>query len=68
MPISFIAVVIDEFYLHTRMCIGKDVANQALFIDIATLLWAFDIEKAIDKDGKIIVPSRTDFVDEGVVV
>lgn len=44
------------------MCIGKDVANQALFIDIATLLWAFDIEKGIDKEGRIIVPSRTDFV------
>lgn len=50
------------------MCIGKEVANQALFIDIATLLWAFDIERAVGADGRAIVPSSTEFVDEGLVV
>lgn len=50
------------------MCVGKEVANQALFIDIATLLWAFDIGKAVDEDGQIIVPSRTDVVDNGLTV
>jgi hypothetical protein len=44
------------------------IANQALFIDIASLLWAVSIEKAVGEDGKPIVPSRTECVDEGLVV
>ena len=47
-----------------RICI----ANQALFIDVASLLWAVSIEKAVGPDGKPIVPSRTECVDEGLVV
>lgn len=50
------------------MCIGKEIANQALFINIATILWAFDIDKALDAEGRPIVPSRTDCIDEGLVV
>lgn len=45
-----------------------NVANQALFIDMASMLWACNIEKALDASGKPIVPSRTDCVDEGLVV
>lgn len=44
------------------------VANQALFIDIAALLWAFNIEAPTGPDGNPILPSRTDFVDEGLVL
>ncbi|KAF7790536.1 hypothetical protein EIP86_001492 [Pleurotus ostreatoroseus] len=51
-----------------RMCVGKDLANQTLFIDFATLLWACNIDKAIGADGNPIIPSQADFVDEGVVV
>nr|F1SY62.1 RecName: Full=Cytochrome P450 monooxygenase 58 [Postia placenta Mad-698-R]BAK09406.1 cytochrome P450 [Postia placenta] len=50
-----------------RICIGMHVANQALFIDIAALLWAFNIEAPTGPDGNPILPSRTDFVDEGLV-
>ena len=50
------------------MCVGKDLANQTLFIDFATLLWACNIDKAIGADGNPITPSQTDFVDEGVVM
>lgn len=32
------------------------------------ILWAFDIEKGRDKDGKVITPDIDDFHDEGVVV
>ena len=51
-----------------RICIGMHIANQALFIDVASLLWAVSIEKAAGEDGKPIVPSRTECVDEGLVV
>lgn len=51
-----------------RICVGMNIANQALFIDIASLLWAATIEPAFDAQGKEIVPSRTDCIDEGLVV
>ena len=51
-----------------RFCIGKDVANQSLFMDFATLLWAFNVEKARDVNGQVITPSRTEVIDEGLVV
>ena len=59
----------DRYYdSFSRICLGMHIANQALFIDIASILWAVNIEKAVDKNGSVIVPSRTDCVDEGLVV
>ena len=51
-----------------RICIGMNVANNALFIAMVSILWAANIEPARGIDGKPILPSRTDFVDEGIVV
>jgi len=51
-----------------RICVGMNVANQALFIDIASVLWALNIDKLYDSSGGFIVPSRTDCIDEGLVV
>lgn len=45
-----------------------NVANQALFINMASVLWAVNIEKALDASGQVIIPSRTDCIDEGLVV
>jgi len=45
-----------------------NVANNALFITMASMLWATNIEPARGTDGKLILPSRTDLVDEGIVV
>ena len=50
-----------------RICPGKDLAVRTLFIDIASLMWAFNIEAATDEGGKPILPSRLEMVDEGVV-
>lgn len=52
------------------ICVGKDVANQSLFIALASMLWAFNIEKAVDADGKPINPPHGDLdvIDDGVVV
>jgi hypothetical protein len=44
------------------------VANNALFIDMASILWAANIEPPRGADGKPILPSRTDCLDEGIVV
>jgi len=51
-----------------RMCVGMNIANQALFIGIASILWAVNIERAVDGQGAHIIPSRTGCVDEGLVV
>ena len=51
-----------------RICLGMDVANNSLFINMASILWAANIELERGTDGKPILPSRTDCVDEGLVV
>jgi cytochrome P450 len=51
------------FGFGRRICVGKYVGNDSLFIDIATLVWAMDIQytgkEKIDLDG---------YVDEGIVM
>lgn len=37
-----------------RVCSGQGLAEQGTFITCARLLWAFNIQKALDKDGKEI--------------
>ncbi|KIM36078.1 hypothetical protein M413DRAFT_449400 [Hebeloma cylindrosporum] len=56
------------FGFGRRACLGMNVANNALFITMASILWAVNIEPARGTDGKPILPSRTDFVDEAIVV
>ncbi|KAE9386851.1 cytochrome P450 [Gymnopus androsaceus JB14] len=51
-----------------RMCMGMHVANQALFINMATILWAADIKPTKDDKGSPILPSKDACVDEGLVV
>ena len=51
-----------------RACVGKHAANDSLFIDIATVLWAVRLERARDENGKEI-PLDTDTpVDTGMVL
>ena len=38
-------------------------ADQALFIAIATMLWAFDIEPCLDEDGNVAIPPTDDWID-----
>ncbi|THG92813.1 hypothetical protein EW026_g8223, partial [Hermanssonia centrifuga] len=56
------------FGFGRRICPGKHLAYNSLFIAISTLLWACDIEQALDKDGNPIVPDRNAFLDTGVVI
>ncbi|KAJ3556207.1 hypothetical protein NM688_g2152 [Phlebia brevispora] len=51
-----------------RICAGKEVGNQALFINVATILWAAHIEKAVDDAGAPITPSRNDFHEDGLLL
>ena len=49
-----------------RGCVGKDIANQALIINIGIILWACNIEKAVDDAGCPITPSSMDFIDNNL--
>ena len=52
-----------------RICVGFNFANQALFINFATLLWALDIRPVVDPStGKELIPDPDACVDAGVVV
>ncbi|KAF9463391.1 cytochrome P450 [Collybia nuda] len=55
------------FGFGKRICSGLNLANQSLFINFACMLWALNIEQAIDNEGKRIVPSRTACIDRGIV-
>jgi cytochrome P450 len=35
-----------------RICVGKELANDSLFIDTSRMLWAANFERARGKDGK----------------
>ncbi|KAI9459465.1 cytochrome P450 [Lactarius psammicola] len=51
-----------------RACVGKHLANDSLFITIATVLWAANIERVRDQNGKEVTPDIETFVDTGMVV
>ncbi|EXJ71826.1 uncharacterized protein A1O5_04327 [Cladophialophora psammophila CBS 110553] len=40
-----------------RICTGLHVAQNSLFINMARTLWAFNLKKAVDAQGKVIEPS-----------
>ena len=51
-----------------RLCVGRHVANNSLFIDIAVLLWALKIERKKDAAGKLLPLDVDGFVEDGLVV
>ena len=51
-----------------RVCVGKHVANNSLFIDIAMMLWACTIEPAKDENGHVIPIDVDGCIEDGLVV
>jgi len=51
-----------------RICVGKHVANNSLFIYPAMMLWACNIKHARDENGEIIPIDVDGCVEDGVVV
>ncbi|KAJ3745686.1 cytochrome P450 [Lentinula detonsa] len=50
-----------------RICVGRHVANNSLFIHIASLLWAFNIMPEVDSDGKPTFPDSLQ-CQEGLII
>jgi cytochrome P450 len=55
------------FGFGRRICVGKDMAKDSLFINITRILWAAKIERARDEDGKELSLDIDTVVDAGVV-
>ncbi|KAF7791631.1 hypothetical protein EIP86_002650 [Pleurotus ostreatoroseus] len=55
------------FGFGRRICPGSNVAMRNLFIEIACVLWAFDISPFYDEKGEPVIPSETDCLDDGLV-
>jgi len=51
-----------------RLCVGRHVANNSLFVDISILLWATKIERKKDASGKLLPLDVDGFVEDGLVV
>jgi cytochrome P450 len=51
-----------------RVCIGRYMANNSLFIEIATMLWAANIERKTDASGRPLPLDVDGFEDHGLVM
>ena len=51
-----------------RVCLGRHMANNSLFISIAILLWATKIERKKDASGQLVPLDVDGIVDEGLVM
>ena len=56
-----------SFGFGRRICLGRDLATDSLFIDAARILWAANLEKARDDKGKEVPVDVETMVDAGVV-
>jgi hypothetical protein len=55
-------------YSLSRNCLGRHMANNALFINIASILWASNISAIKDESGKPIIPDTMEAVGEAAAV
>jgi cytochrome P450 len=56
-----------SFGFGRRICVGKDLATESLFIDTARILWAAKLEQARDENGKEVALDIETIGDAGVV-
>ncbi|KAI9454045.1 cytochrome P450 [Lactarius psammicola] len=49
-----------------RACVGKLLANESLFIYVARILWAVNIERVRDENGNEVLPDTDSLVDRGL--
>lgn len=57
-----------SFGFGRRICMGRHVAGNSLFIFIAMILWSMNIEPIVDETGQAVKPDSSDIEEEGLVV
>jgi cytochrome P450 len=55
------------FGFGRRICVGKHLANDSLFMNTARILWAATLGCARDENGKALPPDTSAFVDKGII-
>ncbi len=58
----------SSYSFGRRICVGKLLANDALFMDVARALWAVNIERVRDESGNELLPDTDSLVDIGLVM
>jgi cytochrome P450 len=56
------------FGFGRRICVGKDLANDSLFMSTVRILWAAKLERARDENGKEVSLDTDTIVDAGMVL
>jgi cytochrome P450 len=56
-----------SFGFGRRICVGKHLANDTLFITTARILWAAKLEGVRDENGKEVPLDTDNFVDTGII-
>jgi cytochrome P450 len=56
-----------SFGFGRRVCVGKHLANNTLFINTARMLWAAKLEGPRDANGKEVPLDTDTFIDTGLV-
>ncbi|KAF9040485.1 cytochrome P450, partial [Hymenopellis radicata] len=57
----------NTFGFGRRICVGRYLANNSLFLNMASILWMFNIYPPVNADGSP-VPLSEDTINEGLVV
>ena len=52
----------------SRICVGRHMADNSIFINIAILLWAMNIEREKDASGRFLPLDVDGWVDVGLIV
>jgi cytochrome P450 len=56
------------FGFGRRICLGRNVATNSVFIDIAMVLWASKIERKKDGSGQFLPLDVEGFVEQGILL
>ena len=56
-----------SFGFGKRICVGKELANESLFINTVRILWAAKLERARDENGKEVPLDVESVIDAGAV-
>ena len=55
------------FGFGRRICVGREMANDSLFMDTVRILWAAKLERVRDENGKEVSLDVETIVDAGVI-
>ena len=57
-----------SFGFGRRICVGKHLANDSLFIHTARILWTANLESVKDENGRDVLPGLDGFIDTGLMM